>query len=192
MPTILKAVAFDTQDIKFGEPLLQALQSSYETALTNNNFSAVALEGWFRLAKALDENRYRILLKDIKDRIVSGNQNGGTLPVLLAGGTELLVEGDFKSRSDDAVRHVVLPLIERLKESSAWFKQNSSELAAWISKSDKTTREYLKERVTALYESDTTDEVPEIAKAIGIGIANKRKDADSTKDEKKGGPVGSS
>jgi hypothetical protein len=87
---------------------------------------------------------------------------------------------------------VVLPLIERLKESSDWFKQNSSELAAWISKSDKTTREYLKEKVAALCESDTADEVLEIAKAIGVGIAKKRKDADSTKDEKKGGPVGSS
>jgi hypothetical protein len=143
------------------------------------------LAGWFRLARTLDENRYKILLKDIKDRIVSGNQNEGALFVLSAGGPELLASGDFKSRSDDAVRHVVLPLIERLKESADWFKQNSSEVGTWISKSDKTTKEYLKERVAALGETDGADEVMDIAKAIGISTPKKRKDG--TEDAKKDG-----
>ena len=185
LPTILQAATFETQGIRFGEPLLQALQGSFETALVNGGSSASALGGWFRLAKALDENRYKILLKDIKDRIVSGNQNGGALPLLSAGGAELLTAGDFKSRSDDAVRHVVLPLIERLKESLDWFKQNGSEVGAWISRSDKTTKEYLKERVAALCESEGGDEVQEVARAIGISTPKRRKDGDGTKDETK-------
>jgi hypothetical protein len=168
IPTILQAATFETHTIRFGEPLLQALQGSFEAALSKGSFSASALTGWFRLAKALDENRYRILLKDIKDRIVSGNQNSGTLSVLSTGGAELLTGGDFKSRSDDAVRHVVLPFIERLKESADWFKQNSSEVGAWISKADKTTKESLKEKVTALCESGVADDVQDIAKAIGL------------------------
>jgi GTPase SAR1 family protein len=181
MPTVLDVIPLASKDQRFGESLLQALRASFDSALGVEKTSR--LQDWFKLANMLDENRSNFLMKDIKDRILSHSSNIGMLEVLKAGGAALLSRGDFKSRADDAARNIVVPLIDKFGDSEAWFEENKSEIRGWIEKADKSTKEYLADKLSNLPESETSDHITAVAKEIGITLPNRRKAMKSPEDK---------
>jgi hypothetical protein len=166
LPTVLLAIRKPIEP-KFGEPLFESLEEAFQRALSGGGVVTLTLQNWFSLANSLDENRYRLLLKGIRDRLLSGNPNPGMLNVLLAGNTQLIQNGDFGSRSDDSTRHVILPLLDQLEGASDWLIKNGDELTKWIGQSDGSTQGYLNERVVALVQSKPESAMP-IATALGV------------------------
>jgi len=119
-----------------------------------------------------------LLLKGIRDRLLSGSPNPGMLNVLLAGNAKLLQNGDFGSRSDDSTRHVILPLLDELEAASGWLSENGDELTKWVKRSDGSTQGYLNERVGALVQSR-----PESAMAIATALGIKALPSEQKGDE---------
>lgn len=166
LPTILLAISQSVEP-KFGEPLFESLEEAFQGALSGGGIATSTLQNWFGLASALDENRYRLLLKGVRDRLLSGSACPGMLNVLLAGNTKLLQSGDFGSRADDATRYVIFPLLDQLEAAAGWLTENGDELTMWVEQSDDSTQGYLEERVGELVQNKP-ETAMEIATALGI------------------------
>ncbi|WPO41829.1 P-loop NTPase fold protein [Tardiphaga sp. 42S5] len=183
MPAILNAVKFGGQGSTMGDSLLRGLMASFESTLENGAASLSKIKSWFIVMGLLDENRADILLKEIKDKILNAPSNVHSTDIILAGESRLLTGGDFRSRPDDAVRKIVLPLVDRLDASTPWFAENKAEIKGWISRADRSTKEYVVEKLVALSESESSEPATTVAKSLGINLTKKRKQAEQRSED---------
>lgn len=151
-----------------GEPLLQALRSCFDGALAKSN--TPLMDSWFKVINLLDRSRADILMKDIKDKLVSSSSNPGALQILRLGGQTLLSRGDFKSRCDDATRNLLIPLVEHFDDSQAWLTEHSNAVSEWVSGADESTRDYFIEKLSALLEGAHADRVTALADQLNVAL----------------------
>jgi hypothetical protein len=135
--------------VEFGEPLLQALRSVLGGALSTGKMPAELVQRLCALGQALSSSSRGILYKDVRDRMFSASGAPGLLSVLVGGGATMLSEGQFGNRPDDAVRYVVIPLLDNLPDGLDWLWQNRTELASWVGRADNGTRDYVAEKLTS-------------------------------------------
>jgi hypothetical protein len=137
----------------FGEPLAQALLRVLEKATNASQPTSDVMARWFELANALSENGRETFYKNLRDQILRQGEAEGTLSVLRAGGSTLLEVGQFTRRADEAVRLVVMPLLQQQPDGREWLKDNSRIIGVWVTNADTGTSGYLGERLGDLFGS---------------------------------------
>lgn len=115
---------------------------------------------WFTGVSFLGLNAKHVLLQNMRDQLNAGVPVSNLSSLLQAGDGALLEMGDFQSKADDSVRHVVLPLLSD-DDGVALLDIQSSTFRHWIDQSSETTRKFLRERL-----DETSERSAEIAIAI--------------------------
>ncbi|KQZ73910.1 hypothetical protein ASE06_16475 [Sphingopyxis sp. Root214] len=127
--------------IEIGEPLHEALAEP-----------VVALAGidaeWFALGEFLTPAQRSMLLRRLRDRLLSVDEADGLLGILSAGGQAMLDLGAFGEEADRLVRYVVMRLLPSA-EGRAWLVTRSAFLAPVIAKAPAPTRAALAEQLDA-------------------------------------------
>ncbi|KAA0068494.1 P-loop NTPase fold protein [Rhodanobacter sp. T12-5] len=115
---------------------------------------------WFTGVSFLGLNARHVLLQNMRDQMNAGVAVADLPSLLLAGNGALLEAGDFESKSDDSVRHVVIPLLS-VDEGVALLSGQSPMFRQWINQSSETTVKFLRERL-----DEASERSPGIASAI--------------------------
>jgi hypothetical protein len=141
LPLVLGLLDRTEFAVDFGEPLSQALHAVVYNAVDGQSFETNLIRSWFRLSNLLDAFARSIFLKGVRDRIVSTTQPG-TLQVLMGGGSQLLIEGQFETKGDEAVRNMLNPLLEK-PDGINWVVENEGNIAPVIAAAEEETRTYI-------------------------------------------------
>jgi hypothetical protein len=154
IPLLLNLPGSGVKDAEFGDPLLQALRIVLARQLSTGKMPTELVQRLCLLAQSLSPSSRGILYKDVRDRMFSAGTAPGLLSILIGGGMTMLSEGQFSDRSDDAVRYVVIPLVDKLPDGLEWLRKNKEVLAVWIGKADNGTRDYLSEKLKSEAEAE--------------------------------------
>ncbi len=175
--------------------LMQACASKFEVGLAlseslkhsiPNLFSTSEekfISRWFALANYLGEDSRVILYKEVRDKICRGESPQKLSRILLSGDEQFIKLADFAHKADEAVRYVVLNLLD-VPECYSWMKKNAPILRDWVKNSDKSTRSGVEQKLSALVpanditpaevsNSDDTlsvNDIKSIAEAWGLKI----------------------
>jgi hypothetical protein len=88
-------------------------------------------ERWFRVAFRLSSLNRKTLFRTLRDRLVSGAAVTNLPALLSAGGRDLLSDGEFAKKPDDAILHLAIPMLTSA-EGQAWLIDNVEEVAVWL------------------------------------------------------------
>lgn len=86
---------------------------------------------WFQVACRLSTSNRKTLFRILRDRLVSGTAVSNLPALLSIGGRELLTDGEFVKKPDEAILHLAIPMLTSA-EGQAWLIDNVKEVAAWL------------------------------------------------------------
>ncbi len=148
------------QPLALGEALLKALKQLIPELLEGS--VAGLADRWFIAVELMSASTRRTLLRNLRDVMVSGADIEDLVGVVEAGGARLLTDGDFASRADDTMRHVVVPLM--LEEAGQGVLRHLREtFQRLLERSRKDTREHLIELAQGRFETGDEAEQERLA-----------------------------
>lgn len=136
--------ANDSRPLNLGTPLFNALQERLATLGDDGNAEYVAV--WFKAASLLSTPARRTLLSNLRDRLNLQSAVPNLALLLNAGGKMLLQDGDFVARSDESVRHIMMPLVEQ-DDGLLWMERHHDVLNHWVQRASPSVQEFLAERM---------------------------------------------
>ncbi len=127
---------------------------------------------WFEASHWLSSSERSVLYRNVRDLVNGGSLGEKVVPVLLAGGSELIEQGNFGDEPDDAARHAVSVAIAD-PIALNWLTENSIAIQDWLSRAEADTRPFiagrLKEAVRVSDENRAHD-LGKLAEQWGLDI----------------------
>jgi hypothetical protein len=109
---------------------------------------------WFEASSLLGMDARITLFKNLRDRINAGVSSEILATLIRFGERPLFVDGAFSDKPDDAVRHVVLPLL--VDETNVKVLDQIKDIASnWIEECEESTRKVVAKQVGSLQSSDS-------------------------------------
>jgi hypothetical protein len=163
-------VRVDPKRFVFGDALQKSIQEIIETKIQESEPDDSLARAFFA-AQMLDDVRREFLFRGIRDLLLNGVHQPGAWHVLKHGGGQLLSLGQFKERSDESVRHLVIPMLEKSAEFAIFAEEHTVELRKWKEGAAPATKTYLRTSIVdALKDTDRSDELKRIAQALRMRI----------------------
>ncbi|WP_398474422.1 P-loop NTPase fold protein [Tardiphaga sp.] len=164
------SVRVDPKRFVFGDALQKSIQEIIETKIQESEPDDSLARAFFA-AQMLDDVRREFLFRGIRDLLLNGVHQPGAWHVLKHGGGQLLSLGQFKERSDESVRHLVIPMLEKSAEFAIFAEEHTVELRKWKEGAAPATKTYLRTSIVdALKDTDRSDELKRIAQALRMRI----------------------
>jgi hypothetical protein len=142
-PLALTEALATVTPIAVGQLLYQSLETGSGALLSSA--ASDYRKRWLVMSSCLGSNAKSTLFKNLRDRMTT--ETASNLVELLAlAPDDLFVVGDFASRSDGAVRHIVVPAIGET-QGRQWLVAHAELAGEWIRGSDGTTQQFVAEQV---------------------------------------------
>lgn len=129
------------ESIEVGDPLHDALDEDLAT------LSGIDVD-WFALGEFLTPGQRSMLLRRLRDRLLSGDEVAGLASILDAGGSQLLELGAFGEEPDKLVRYILIRLLDD-PDGRRWIDAHAAILAPVVAAAPPATRSALIERLEA-------------------------------------------
>ncbi|WP_082657454.1 P-loop NTPase fold protein [Sphingopyxis sp. A083] len=150
------------ETVEVGEPLHDALD---EAVATLSGINA----DWFALGEFLTPGQRSMLLRRLRDRLLSGDEIAGLGSILDAGGSELLKLGAFGEEPDKLVRYILIRLLDD-PNGRRWIDAHATILAPIVAAAPPATRSALIERIEAeAAVEEMASEIAALRGRLGIG-----------------------
>lgn len=157
--------------VSLKDPLYRALSALSEEMLVSEDHFPT--ERWFIAASLLAADFRRTLLRNLRDRMLSASKTAGLVDVLQEGGSDLLDDGDFAKRPDDAARHLIVPLFDD-PDGLVWLESNGPRVRGWLDRASDATRGFVRdvvlERLASEDAADSNASLRNFANAVGIDL----------------------
>ena len=140
---------------QIGYQLVDALQKIMPSLLSSADQGVRSR--WFGATAFLSPSARPTLFRNLRDQINASPSIPELRSLLVTGTDALLSEGDFADKPDDAVRHVILPLIAG-REDLAWLAGQPKAFETWVAKSADTTRVFLTEQLSDLWNAGNDED----------------------------------
>lgn len=141
----LKLVKSTGRPVALGMPLFDSLNQLMAELIASEARPYAA--AWFSAAKLLSKSHRNTLMKNMRDHLLGIAPPPNLYQLLAAGGAALLEEGEFASKADESVRHIVIPGMA--PEGLAWLMENEAMVSSWLVLAAAETRQVAKERAEA-------------------------------------------
>lgn len=148
--TIAAELAAVGATVEIGSPLYDALQGMIGDILKSADMNLRTR--WFGAQVYLAPSAQQTLSRNLRDAILSA-PSVVQLPALLAvGGQAFTQTAGFAEKSDDCVRHIVLPLLADAA-GVAWIAEHAGVVGEWVRAALPATAEFLNDRLGKLLEA---------------------------------------
>jgi hypothetical protein len=163
------------ESLQLTDDLMVGLKDCFIAALDTNEFDEKLLQKWFSILPALEKDRQEVWRKSVRDRMLSGAQTPGLLRVLSALDDRFFTETPVPNgRYDEAIRHVVFPLVEHFDAGSGWLSAHIDVVRSWIAGAPRATRRVLVDRLATLMEQEN-EVAKSLFKALNLRLPTKQK-----------------
>jgi len=150
------------------EALWDTLNDLIPEVLTNHD--SAFRDRWFESAQFLEQEATLTLFRNLCDKLTLGSQVNEIANLLKAGGSRLLKVESFLESADQAVRHVIYPMLDRT-DGIAVLTEFAQIFRSWIERSKPETVAQLSTLFFRKVQVDSTqkDAVDQLAISLGIG-----------------------
>jgi hypothetical protein len=128
--------------VALGLPLFEALNQLMPELIASEDRPYAST--WFPAAGLLGKTHRQTLFRNLRDHLLGIAAPPRLYDLLRAGGTALIEGGDFAAKSDECVRHFVLPGLT--EQGLPWLLEQQEVVKGWMSKASSETVEVAREK----------------------------------------------